>query len=170
MKTYTRLGDNGTTKAGITGHCSKSSIVIKAAGEVDELQAWLGFLHSKYGMKEELENIMRKLGEVAVQAINGKSYKELVHKKDVEDLEYLIDTLAESLPPEKSAVLPIWAPEAHIARTVCRRAERTVNRLPAVHEGNSRYLVPYLNRLSDFLFVYAKYHGAPIQQKAENYY
>jgi cob(I)alamin adenosyltransferase len=139
-KIYTRTGDRGMTGLLGGGRVKKSAKVIEALGAVDELIAWLGLL--------KLTKIQKDL-----MVINSclAGYKGIVPKE--KRLEEEIDKMQTKLPLLANFILP--QNKIHIARAVCRRAERAV-----VNSGQSaknRQMIKYLNRLSDYLFVLARY-------------
>lgn len=165
MKVYTRTGDRGETALFGSGRVSKSDPRVAAYGDVDELNAWLGVAASlvESPLIEVLEAVQRDL--FAVGAIlatpdpeRRKGDKFTLDEGRIAVLESQIDVWDETLPPLKAFVLPGGDRAAallHAARTVCRRAERTVVGLDA--EDIPPHLVSYLNRLSDWLFVCARY-------------
>jgi len=164
MKVYTKTGDNGTT--GLLGgaRVSKAHLRIEAYGTVDELNAWLGLLadNSTDARKELLMLIQRRLFTVGSElaADPAKPMPNIPHiqAQDITVLEQSIDAQELNLPPLRAFVLPGGhqvASYAHLARTVCRRAERGVVHL-SEHEPISELIIPYLNRLSDFLFVLSR--------------
>ncbi len=165
MKIYTRTGDDGTTGLFGGGRVKKSDPRVEAYGTVDELNATLGV--ARASLLEPTTDAL--LGEVQVDlfvlgaelaCVPGKEDKlsmRLLGEEDAARLEQAIDASEAELPALRSFVLPGGSPQAaslHVARTVCRRAERA---LLAV-EGATvrRELVVYLNRLSDLLFSLAR--------------
>jgi cob(I)alamin adenosyltransferase len=158
-KIYTRTGDKGTTGLGDGSRVDKDSLRVEAYGTVDELNSSIGLL-AAHNLPEfirpELIDIQHDLfdigGELSIPGHNT------VTDKQVERLEVCLDRLNAELPPLQEFILPGGAPEAaacHLARTVCRRAERRVVSLAreeAVNMASQRYL----NRLSDLLFVVAR--------------
>ena len=164
MKIYTRTGDDGQTTLFDNTRVSKADPRVDAYGEVDELNACLGTARAAgldADLAAALETIQRELFAVGARLadpsarIAGRVTKAVVTTEQVERLERLIDTLEGELPPLRRFILPGGAlPGAllHLARTVCRRAERRV-----VGLGNADPVVTiYLNRLSDLLFVMAR--------------
>jgi cob(I)alamin adenosyltransferase len=165
MKIYTRTGDDGTTGLFGGGRVKKASLRVEAYGTVDELNAALGVARAT----KLPESIDAVLAEVQVDlfalgaelaCVPGKEEKlgmPLLSSEEGARLERAIDAAEEGLPPLTSFVLPGGTPQAaalHLARTVCRRAERAVL---AIEEAPSRAeVVVYLNRLSDLLFVLAR--------------
>jgi cob(I)alamin adenosyltransferase len=157
MKIYTKQGDDGSTLIPAVGRISKDSSYVNAVGDIEELNAWVGAIYNKYPFVENLQEIQIKLLDAINQVSNSKQHRELVKKVDVSFLETMMDKLDTQIPPLKASILPGFPSEAYIARSVCRRAERSVNAVQRIHEGSSRYLVPYLNRLGDTLLVVARY-------------
>jgi cob(I)alamin adenosyltransferase len=165
MKVYTRKGDKG--KTGLIGgtRVPKYSLRIESYGTVDELNSYIGLLRDRTlseSFKEELIFIQDRLftlGSLLAQDPEKKSMElPQVKLEDIESLEKSIDKMDEELPPMKSFVLPgghETVSFCHIARCVCRRAERLVTELSEETELNELILA-YLNRLSDYLFVYAR--------------
>lgn len=166
VKIYTRTGDDGTT--GLLGsvRVRKDSARVEAYGTADELNALLGTIRAldKDGWLEaELSRIQSTLFQVGAElATTDESVlKKLDRLADshVDALEAVIDRLEQDLPPLTSFVLPAGtalAAQLHLARTVCRRAERRVVALAALESVEPR-LVRYLNRLADLLFVMARW-------------
>lgn len=168
MKIYTRTGDEGETGLFGGGRVRKSEPRVAAYGDVDELNAAIGVAHAHVqswrALKEQLEGVQRTLfaigGEIATPGQEARSrLRDLVSEAEIGALEASIDEMEEELPPLKTFVLPGGGPAGaslHVARTVCRRAERSVVGLPA-EAGIRPEIIIYLNRLSDWLFVVARY-------------
>jgi cob(I)alamin adenosyltransferase len=168
-KVYTRTGDDGTTGLGAGGRVGKDSPRIEAYGTVDELNSQIGVVLSS-GVNETIapalaaiQNDLFHLGSDL--CIPEEEKKRLavprIEERHVAALEDLMDRLSEELPPLENFVLPGGAPAAaqlHVARTVCRRAERLVVTL-ARREPVGPHTVEYLNRLSDALFVMARHEN-----------
>jgi cob(I)alamin adenosyltransferase len=168
---YTRTGDNGTTGLVTGERRPKHDLRIDAFGTVDETNACIGLarLHTGGdadvdGMLARIQNDLFDLGADLATPDEGKPlpYKPLrVSDAQVERLEREIDRLNEHLSPLRSFVLPGGTEAAanlHLARTVCRRAERLVVAVAdKPNEAVSPAAIKYLNRLSDFLFVAARY-------------
>ena len=161
MRIYTRTGDDGTTGLPGGARVGKDSPRIEALGDVDELDATLGLAraHDPGGpLHAELATIQSKLLLVGAQLAGAGD--ERVGDDDVATLERWIDRLEAELPPPAGFVLPgASAPGArlHVARTVCRRAERRVVALARTEPVGSGPL-RYLNRLGDLLFVMARWY------------
>ena len=162
MKIYTKTGDQGTT--GLIGgtRLSKAHIRIEAYGTVDELNAYLGLLRDQPvndARRDLLKEIQDRLFTVGSHLASepDQTRKQLpdLHEADVRLLETEMDRMDEKLPPLRAFVLPgghTSVSYGHVARTVCRRAERAVIQL---HEQQpvEEIVIRYLNRLSDYLFV-----------------
>jgi cob(I)alamin adenosyltransferase len=166
VKIYTRTGDGGETALFDGSRVSKADLRVEAYGEIDELNASIGVAlvsGAAADVAAMLEQIQRDLfavgGTLADPAhrVAGRVQKMEVGQAEVLRLEQWIDELEASLPPLRRFLLPGGsAPGAalHLARTICRRAERRVVSLGAGDVGP--VLLAYVNRLSDFLFVAAR--------------
>lgn len=167
LKIYTKTGDDGST--GLFGgkRVAKDSLRIESYGTVDELNSLLGMVRTE-AHSEEFDPLLGRLQEglfvlgADLATPHGGERSFLIPRvtsSDIECLEREIDRLEEGLPPLKNFILPGGSSAGaalHLARTVCRRAERVVVRL--THEEPETGLDPqrYLNRLSDLLFVLAR--------------
>jgi cob(I)alamin adenosyltransferase len=168
---YTRTGDDGTTALGSGERRPKNDLRVAAYGTVDETNAAIGVARLHLGSEPVVDAILARIqndlfdlgADLAVPETTNKPSKERLRVVDaqVERLEADIDNLNAALAPLTSFVLPAGQPAAahlHLARTVCRRAERLVVELGS--QKNERVGAPairYLNRLSDLLFVAARY-------------
>ena len=162
---YTRTGDDGTTALGSGERRPKYDLRVTAYGTVDETNAAIGVVRLHLSESPELDamlgliqNDLFDLGaDLAVPEREGKAERLRVLSSQVERLERDIDRLNEKLAPLTSFILPGGTPAAahlHVARTVCRRAERVMVELAAKpDETVSKAGIHYMNRLSDFLFV-----------------
>ena len=162
---YTRTGDDGTTALGSGERRPKYDLRIGAYGTVDETNAAIGIVRLHLAEQRGLDamlgliqNDLFDLGaDLAVPEREGKAERLRMLSSQVERLERDIDTLNARLKPLTSFVLPGGTPAAahlHLARTICRRAERTMVELAAKpDEPVSDAAIRYMNRLSDFLFV-----------------
>jgi cob(I)alamin adenosyltransferase len=181
MKIYTGSGDRGKTSLLSGERVSKADLRVEAYGDVDELNSILGGIVAALPPTEaELAKEIQKIQSVllyigACLAVTPGSpvsaELEEITEEDSKALEDAIDRIDGSLPPLKEFILPgghISAAWAHLARAVCRRAERHVVNLSAIQTGTVgseqlRHVIVYLNRLSDYLFVLArlcnKIHG-----------
>jgi len=165
VKLYTKTGDDGTTGLFGGGRVPKASSRVEAYGTVDETNAAIGVARATRldpaidGVLEHVQADLFTLGaELAcVPGKEGKLGMQPLGDADVERLERAIDAADAACPPLKTFVLPGGSPQAaglHLARTVCRRAERAVL---AIEDAPARpLLVVYLNRLSDLLFALAR--------------
>ncbi|HEV7386881.1 MAG TPA: cob(I)yrinic acid a,c-diamide adenosyltransferase [Phenylobacterium sp.] len=167
---YTRSGDAGRTRLATGETVSKADLRVEAYGSVDETNACLGLarVHTSDAgefdaMLARVQNELFDLGaDLAQPAKAGEAEGSTLRILDsqVARLEAEIDTLNAELPPLASFVLPGGTPAAaalHLARTVCRRAEREAVRLVEAGEPVSAPALRYLNRLSDLLFVAARH-------------
>ncbi|WP_338517211.1 cob(I)yrinic acid a,c-diamide adenosyltransferase [Alteromonas gracilis] len=159
MKIYTRTGDKGSTQiyADKAVRVEKDDLVVKSYGDIDELNSNIGLLAATVSAshKPMLHDIQRNLFQAGF-AISASS---TLTEKNIDDLESLIDTLTNKMPPNTSFVLPGGsraAAQAHVCRAVCRRAERAVISL-SKHYDVPEVVHAYLNRLSDFLFTFARF-------------
>jgi cob(I)alamin adenosyltransferase len=169
-KIYTRTGDKGSTRLGGGQEVSKHSLRIEAYGTVDELNSFIGVALASgldSSLAEKLSSIQNELfhlgSDLCILEEDKKRLKvPVVEQKHVDDLEAWIDRLAAELGPLENFILPGGSPGAahlHVARAVCRRAERLVTRL-AESEAVGPAVIKYLNRLSDALFVMARYENS----------
>lgn len=166
MKIYTRTGDDGETALFDGTRVPKSDARVAAYGDVDELNATIGLARSTLltqdtQLVEMLEQIQRDLFALGsrladpAHKIADRVAKAAVAAADISRLEGWIDLLETELPPLRRFILPGGSPAGatlHVARTVCRRAERAMVALG----GLDRDLLVYVNRLSDLLFVMAR--------------
>jgi len=166
MKIYTRTGDAGSTGLFGGGRVSKDDARIEAYGTVDELNATLGMVRATglpSDVDEQLCRVQHELfslgAELATPDAEERGLK-VIGPSHIERLEGWIDAHESQLPPLKQFILPAGTPAAttmHLARAVCRRAERRVVTLASLTGPPiSDELVVYLNRLSDFLFVLSR--------------
>lgn len=165
MKVYTKTGDKGTTSLIGGKRVPKYHKRIEAYGTIDELMAYTGLLYDQ--LKDEAHkklfleiqgNLMTCATHLATENKNGSKKTPSLLDADIEKLESEIDKLDKTLPKLTSFILPgghTTVSFCHIARTVCRRAERLAI---LVNEdfGDVDIVVKYLNRLSDFYFVLAR--------------
>ena len=164
MKLYTRTGDGGETSLFDGTRVSKDDPRIDACGEIDELNAWLGFARSSQerDASDDLARIQSALFAVGAELadpadkIASRVTKAAITDADVEWLERRIDELELEVPPLRRFILAGGSPSGaalHVARAVCRRAER---RLVGLRPPVPPILLQYVNRLSDLLFVLAR--------------
>ncbi|WP_420387807.1 cob(I)yrinic acid a,c-diamide adenosyltransferase [Roseivirga sp.] len=162
MKIYTKTGDSGTTSLLGGARVSKAHIRIEAYGTVDELNSYIGLLRDQEvndPRKDFLKEIQDRLftigADLATEPGKDKVVKPDLLDTDITALEQAMDQMDDALPPLKSFVLPGGHQSVsfcHIARCVCRRAERISIALNE-QEPISPMVTQYLNRLSDYLFV-----------------
>ena len=162
---YTRTGDTGETSLFGGTRARKDDPRVDAYGEVDELNAWLGLVRASAlepTLEDEVVAIQRDLFALGAQLADpadklaARFTKAVVGDDHVVRLERLIDRLERELPPLRRFILAGGTPAGaalHVARTVCRRAER---RIVALDPPVDPVLVRYINRLSDLLFVLAR--------------
>ena len=169
MRIYTRTGDDGQTGLFGGGRVSKADVRVEAYGAVDELNSVLGWVISQKpdaAVEEELIRVQSDLFTIGAQLAtprepsrgNKPTIPELGSDR-IAALERWIDQMESALPELRAFILPGGVPVAaalHVARTVCRRAERRVVALTEAQEIDPSVTV-YLNRLSDSLFVAARY-------------
>ncbi len=153
---YTKTGDDGTTSIANNERVSKISPLIEAIGAVDEANSAIGMTDRT----DIIDRIQQDLFDLGAELAGSKTIK--IDPKRVEYLETIIDDYNEYLEPLTSFILPTGP--LHNARAVVRRAERAVWMAIEIHEHNdnmkfSREIPRYLNRLSDLLFVMARYYN-----------
>jgi cob(I)alamin adenosyltransferase len=164
VKLYTRTGDAGETSLFGGTRARKDDPRVDAYGEVDELNAWLGLARTSIDpeLATELQQLQRDLFAFGAQLadpadkIAARVTKAALVDNDVARLERLIDKMEDELPPLRRFILAGGAPAGaalHVARTVCRRAER---RIVSLDPPVDPVLLRYVNRLSDLLFVLAR--------------
>lgn len=160
-KVTTKTGDDGTTAVSGNHRMSKASARINAIGSIDEANSAIGVvwahLEDDNPVGIELEAIQNTLFNVGGE-LSFPEYQSNI-QEDIEHLEILVNEMNEALPPLKDFILPRGNKEVafcHVARTVVRRAERDVVALNAQEEVRPE-LISYLNRLSDYLFVTARW-------------
>ncbi len=166
MKIYTRTGDDGTTSLFAGGRVKKDDARVEAYGTVDELNSVLGIARaiSKNdeinGIIQEIQNYLFHLGADLATPFEVENLRvKRISKEDVEKIEKWIDEIDLRLEPLRNFILPggtLLASFLHLARTVCRRAERRIVYLSEREKINTQ-IIPFINRLSDLLFVLARY-------------
>lgn len=159
-KIYTRTGDKGDTGLGDGSRVNKDSLRVEAFGCVDELNSHIGQVLAQAAIPERIQialivvqhDLFDLGGELCIPSHIA------INEKHVTSLEQILDELNVTLPPLKEFILPggnLAAASAHVARTVCRRAERRTVTLARSETVNPQSIA-YLNRLSDLLFVIAR--------------
>lgn len=168
-KIYTRTGDDGTTALGAGQRLPKDALRIETFGTVDELNAHIGAALAgglESSLTSELTRIQHELFHLGsdlciLEADKAKKPVPTIEAKHVTALEAAMDTMTERLGPLTNFILPggsVGAAHLHVARTVCRRAERLAVAL-ARDEAIGASVIAYLNRLSDALFVMARWEN-----------
>jgi cob(I)alamin adenosyltransferase len=165
LKIYTKTGDKGQTSLLGGTRVPKHNIRIEAYGTVDELNSWIGLLRDSINDKHvgtiliEVQDRLFTMGSsLASDPVKSKVKIPHLSEDDITVFEKEIDAMDAQLPPMKNFVLPgghITVSHCHIARCVCRRAERRVIHL-AENEKVDELVVKYLNRLSDYLFMLSR--------------
>ncbi len=171
MKIYTKTGDIGETSLFGGRRVLKSELRIDSYGTVDELNSWIGLLRdvqTNDETKELLKEIQDRLftlgATLAADPDNAKLKTPDLHESDIERLEKAIDAMDEQLEMLRHFVLPgghVYVSYCHLARTVCRRAERLCVALhhdthTGHHNAEELIAIKYLNRLSDYLFTLSR--------------
>jgi cob(I)alamin adenosyltransferase len=172
MKIYTRTGDQGSTSLFGGSRVSKADLRIEAYGTVDELNAFLAVVRDQEVNKKRehfLVQIQERLftmgAMLATVPGNNKVSIPRLENADAESLEQAIDQMEAHLHPLRNFLLPgghIAVSHCHVARTVCRRAERRIVGLSQV-EPVDPLIITYMNRLSDYLFVLSRAMAAELE-------
>ena len=165
MKIYTLTGDDGTTSLSGGRRVPKHSIRVDAYGSIDELITWIGLLRdhkenvNRINLLIYIQNqLMKSAAALAFDSKNSNSRMILPDGDCISIVEEEIDKMEETLPDLKNFILPggnVLISYCHIARCVCRRAERAISRLNETEE-TPEIVIKFINRLSDFLFVLAR--------------
>ncbi len=168
-KIYTRTGDDGTTALGGGQRVPKNALRIAAYGTADELNSVVGVAAAS-GLNERLKEMLAPTqndlfhvgSDLCILEEDKKKIKvPLIESRHIEQLEAFIDELQKELKPLENFILPggsLGSAHLHVARCVCRRAEREVFTL-GESEAIGAHLIGYLNRLSDLFFVMARYEN-----------
>lgn len=170
FKIYTKTGDKGSTSLIGGVRVPKNHIRIESYGTVDELNSYLGMITDSAQNEQvtewirEVQDRLFTIGSVLATNPTKEIKMKLpdVHDADVTWLEHRIDQMNETLPEMRSFILPggnLAGSICHVARCVCRRAERLCVEMQHQEEPVPELIIQYLNRLSDFLFVLARYIG-----------
>ncbi|MGB0366359.1 MAG: cob(I)yrinic acid a,c-diamide adenosyltransferase [Flavobacteriaceae bacterium] len=162
MKVYTRTGDDGKTSLFSGKRVPKHDLRITSYGTIDELNSWVGAIrdHADQETKKELIVIQNDLMTIGAQLANDRVDLPIpkIEQNHVQTLEKSIDRITEQLPPLKNFVIPGGHPQVsntHLARCVCRRAERYITELKEVALVDPE-IIFYVNRLSDYFFTLAR--------------
>ncbi|NJN84304.1 MAG: cob(I)yrinic acid a,c-diamide adenosyltransferase [Caldilineaceae bacterium] len=168
-KIYTKRGDGGNTSLGGGQRVAKDSLRVQVYGEIDELNSQIGVALAS-GLCERLDEELRQIQNQLFDAGSDLCFLEedkqkfaipQIELRHVEKLEALIDEMTAVVGPLENFILPggaIGSAHLHVARTVCRRAERQATTLARAEPVGGQVLA-YLNRLSDALFVMARYEN-----------
>lgn len=162
MAIYTKTGDRGQTSLATGERVSKTDLRLEAYGTADELNSWIGLLRAAVSIQPsdfsaqdaQLEWVQQRLFNIGA-ALSGAP-GEWINEEDVHELEQWIDRMLEEAPLVRAFVLPAGSEQvarAHVCRTVTRRLERRILAM----EETDQWIVQYVNRLSDYLFVLAEY-------------
>ena len=168
MKIYTKTGDKGKTSLYSGERVQKTDVRFDALGSIDELSSWLGFCRVRAQNDEALfdDTVIQVLHDVQcrvqdmgslIATLPPKTVTSTITENEIETLEKSIDRMTSELPPLTQFIIPggsILSAHLHVARTVCRRAERSCLR---VEPKIDPHALKYLNRLSDYLFTAARF-------------
>jgi cob(I)alamin adenosyltransferase len=188
MQIYTGTGDQGTTSLVNGERIPKSHIKVEAYGTIDELNSWLGVIISHLPLSFEqtiielkkIQSNLFMIGSCLATPFNSPRFALLkkIPSEEITVLEKTIDELKNQLPELKNFILPGGHPIAawtHVARTVCRRAERRIIHLLELeipNETSKTSLITiqiYINRLADYLFVLARFLNYQLENTDENW-
>jgi len=161
-KIYTRNGDAGTTRLATGEEVHKTHPRVEALGDIDELNCLIGVVEASLSQGDDLAPLLRQVqndlfdlgGELAIADVAYQS----VEQSMIDYIEQVLDRYNAALPPLKEFILPGGTADAarmHLARSICRRAERRLVGL-AIDSFVHPQAIAYLNRLSDLLFVFAR--------------
>ena len=167
-KIVTKTGDKGSTQLADGSRCNKNDIRIHCLGDIDELNSIVGVVIGYIDQKEIQElllHIQHDLFDLGAEL--SQPGKQMLNEHYLDYLENQTQSLNDSLEPLKEFILPGGSPllgYTHLARSICRRAERTLVELQQQQQGNP-FSLKYLNRLSDLFFVLARYLAKQKGQK-----
>ncbi len=172
MKIYTKTGDTGKTSLLGGTRVSKADLRLDTYGTVDELNSFLGLvsdLETSESRRLFIRHIQYRLftvgSSLAAENDKARDFKPDLQEEDITTLEQAIDAMVATLPEMRNFIIPgghQLISTTHVARTVCRRAERLVIRLSDT-EAVEEIVIRYLNRLSDYLFILARKQGSDLQ-------
>lgn len=164
MKIYTKTGDKGQTSLYDGTRIDKDSIRVESYGTIDELNSYIGLCinYIKEEDKKVLFNIQKKLFHIGAELAtkDESKFTKIVTEEDTKNLENIIDEYTNKTESVSAFIIPgtgLAAAHLHIARTICRRAERRILTLSKVEPVNS-LLIKYVNRLSDTIYAIARYN------------
>lgn len=174
-KIYTKKGDRGTTSTQNQKNIDKSSSIVEALGSCDELNSAIGLVVSSLPgqarvTKQRLEEIQRKIFSIGAIIAGNNSWE--ISEREPQNLELWIDEIDNQLEPLTGFILPSGSSTGalcHFARAVCRRCERNIVRLNN-DTPIDPIIIQYLNRLSDFLFVLARYINRQLDAEEQKWH
>ena len=168
MKIYTKTGDKGKTSLYDGSRVDKDDLRVESYGTLDELNSYIGLctIYSEGEDKEILRNIQIKLFAVSAELATReeRKYKTPITDDDVESLEKIIDSYIEKIDKMDAFIVPgtsLISANLHIARTICRKAERRIISLSKIENVNP-ILIKYINRLSDLIYAIARYNESEL--------
>lgn len=175
-KIYTKTGDKGTTSLIGGTKVSKAHIRIETYGTVDELNSWIGMVNDQLKHKhsnkilKEIQDRLFTIGSSLACDPEKETKMKIpdLNESDIELLEKEMDRINEKMPEMRSFILPgghMAISSAHVARCVCRRSERLCVSLQEQNMFVDPLVIKYLNRLSDYLFVLARFIGYRLKAK-----
>ncbi len=167
MKIYTKTGDKGQTSLVSGERVPKNHIRIEAYGTVDELNACMGLMKDSARYQElnsrieEIQSMLFSIGSHLAATEKNKFPLPELEEEEIKKLEAEMDAMDGKLEPLRNFLIPggdLTASYAHMARTICRRAERRLIDLEFAGEATHPVILPFLNRLSDYLFTLARFY------------
>lgn len=168
MKIYTKTGDKGKTSLYDGNRVDKDDIRVESYGTLDELNSYIGLCtnYAKDEDKEVLRNIQIKLFAVSAELATKEEgkYKTPINEDDIKNLEKIIDSYIEKIDKMDAFIVPgtsLISANLHIARTICRKAERRICSLNKIESINP-LLLKYVNRLSDVIYAIARYNESEL--------
>jgi len=167
MAIYTKTGDKGETSLANGTRVKKTDARIEAYGTVDELNSWIGLLRAQTGLRTDRSAVDGQLAKVQNKLFNiGASLScapgEWINEADVKEIEGWINAMQAETPALRAFVLPSGSEavaRCHVCRTICRRAERRIWEVESGEPREESQELKYMNRLSDYLFVLARFLG-----------
>ena len=164
MKIYTKTGDKGQTSLFDGSRVDKDDLRVECYGTLDELNSYIGLcsVYAQDSDKKILRDIQLKMFSVSAELATREEgkYKNIVVEEDITNLETLIDEYISKIDKVDAFIVPgtsVVSSNLHIARTICRRAERRIYSLSKIEKVNS-LLLKYINRLSDLLYAIARFN------------
>ena len=170
MKIYTRKGDQGQTSIHTGARFKKHSLIINAIGNLDELSSYIGLCRAFFKREKRIDNILHEIQNDLYKVTSNLAGAEINFNEDkVKEIEKEIDAYEKQLSEIKKFIIPSGHKKAmhlHVARTICRRAERKISQINE-NEGLFSIELMYINRVSDLLFVMARYTNKKNKFKEE---